>query len=181
MAFPTCRQFVKDKPLRIFTTSFTEQPLNLYCQSSSSSRSTYPPKTAMDIILAASASPSALTTFSCLSCLAFSTMNMARWASCWATHTRLHPLIRPDCQVRLGNVFNSQNQGMVPSSSTIHKECSLAHKSNDDHLPTCLASTAAVYSFPKLRSVYKESHTHSWIYHCTTSHVSDSQWRHHPG
>jgi hypothetical protein len=37
-----------------------------------------------DIILAASASPSACTIFCRCSCFAFSTKNWARWASCWA-------------------------------------------------------------------------------------------------
>ena len=41
-------------------------------------------KISEDIILAASDSPSALTTFSCLSCLALSTTNDALCASCWA-------------------------------------------------------------------------------------------------
>lgn len=38
-----------------------------------------------DIILAASASPSAWTIFCCFSCTARSTKKAARWASCWAT------------------------------------------------------------------------------------------------
>ncbi len=53
---------------------------------------------------AASASPSALTTFSCRSCFAFSTMNWARWASCWAA---LHRVAKSPAKLYLCTWFTN--------------------------------------------------------------------------
>ena len=90
-----------------------------------------------DIIRAASASPSACTIFCRCSCFAFSTRNWARWASCWAVagENRGHRDVRR----------------WEPS-----RACLLPRTPSPDS-PTCLASTAAVYSRLKLSSVMATS------------------------
>lgn len=93
-----------------------------------------------DIILAASASPSACTIFCRCSCFAFSTRNWARWASCWA--------VAGENRGHRGKVSGTPSLLLLPQKP-------LPDSSRDS--PTCLASTAAVYSRLKLSSVMATS------------------------
>ena len=93
-----------------------------------------------DIILAASASPSACTIFCLCSCFAFSTKNWARWASCWA--------VVGENRGRRCKVSGTPSLLLLPQKPLPDSSCDS---------PTCLASTAAVYSRLKLSSVMATS------------------------
>ena len=90
-----------------------------------------------DIIRAASASPSACTIFCRCSCFAFSTRNWARWASCWAVA--------------------GENRGHGDARQWERSRIYLLPQMPSPDSPTCLASTAAVYSRLKLSSVMATS------------------------
>jgi len=101
--------------------------------------------TALDIVSALSASPSALITFACLSCSAFSTMNLLLSASCWAicfcSTARVNSLPKVMC------VMETSSRAMLNSEARLRRSLRMRLETASRWVMSSAASNWATMAF----------------------------------